>query len=420
MLPGGNRAGSPPPLVQEGTTVTRTDWIGLRVARWRDAAGMSQQTLADRVGYSREYISMIESGKRPVTKRATLIALASALGVSITDLTGQPSAPKSADDLAIYASVPALRGALDDDPDTSQPVDIATLAAAVDRAMAARMSCEYREVAGTLPGLVADTRRADAEGIPGGADLLVRALVTAALTIKPFGHIDLSARYAERAELVARRLGDPAAVGAARFAGAQTALASGTLGGRVRSLTSSIQAADELGDDGDAGALTWYGMLRLHGALSAASLGRHDDATALLAEAEAAAGRVTGDPWRVEFGRVNVAIWRVGVSVENGEPERAPYYARLVDRSQIRTANRRARLHIDAGRGCYAAGDQKGAVRQWLSADDAAPAELRSRPTVQELVAQIVRDSRRRGWPELHELAVRLGIDPLDPDADQT
>ena len=42
----------------------RDDWIGLRVARWRDIAGMTQQGLADRVGVSREYVSMIENGKR--------------------------------------------------------------------------------------------------------------------------------------------------------------------------------------------------------------------------------------------------------------------------------------------------------------------------------------------------------------------
>lgn len=79
----------------------RQDWIGLRVARWRDVAGMTQHELADRVGVSHAYMSMIEGGKRPVTKRSLLIELASALGVSITDLTGQPEQPRSRDDLAV-------------------------------------------------------------------------------------------------------------------------------------------------------------------------------------------------------------------------------------------------------------------------------------------------------------------------------
>ncbi|WP_133305761.1 helix-turn-helix transcriptional regulator, partial [Micromonospora sp. MW-13] len=35
------------------------DYIGLRVASWRDTAGMTQQQLADRVGVTASYISMI-------------------------------------------------------------------------------------------------------------------------------------------------------------------------------------------------------------------------------------------------------------------------------------------------------------------------------------------------------------------------
>ncbi|MFI2667794.1 helix-turn-helix domain-containing protein [Micromonospora carbonacea] len=391
------------------------DYIGLRVARWRDVAGMTQQQLADRISVTASYISMIESGRRPVTKRSRLIALASALGVSVTDLTGQPHAPRSEDDLAIYTTVPALRGALDDDPEEpGRLLDPADLRASVDQAMAARMACDYKALARLLPDLVAATRQLADSGHPEGPRLFVRAAVTTVLAIKPFGYIDLAARYAERAEQVAALAG-PAEAAAAAFAAAQSALSSGTHGGRRRSLVVATRAAERLGDTGDDAALTWYGMLHLHSAMSAASLGTGDP-DGHLAEAENAARRAGSDPWRMEFTPANCGIWRVGVAVENGTPERAPERARRVDRSQIRSANRRCRLHLDAGRGWYAAGDQDRAILAFLEADNASPAELRSRPSVREIVGQMVRDARRRGTAELRDLATRVGVDPLDPE----
>ncbi|WP_307962399.1 hypothetical protein [Salinispora arenicola] len=181
----------------------------------------------------------------------------------------------------------------------------------------------------------------------------------------------------------------------------------------------AVTAAERLGDDGDDAALTWYGMLHLHAALSAASLDIGDSDSHL---AEAVPPLVVRDRIRGGWSSPpqNVDIWRIGVAVENGEPERAPEYARQVDRSRIRTANRRSRMHIDTGRGWYAAGDQDRAILSWLEADEASPAWLRSRPSVRELVGQMIRDSRRRGSDELRDLATRVGVDPLDPDHDQT
>jgi hypothetical protein len=154
-------------------------------------------------------------------------------------------------------------------------------------------------------------------------------------------------------------------------------------------------------------------MLHLHAALSAAALGRADEAGPHLAEAEATAVRVTSDPWLQELTTTNVGIWRVAIALENGEPDRAPQYARRVDTSQIRGVDRRAHLYIDTGRGWYAAGDTDKAVREFLRADDLAPQKVRTRPWVLELVGQMVRDARGRGSDELRELAARCHIDPL-------
>lgn len=400
----------------------QSEWIGFRVARWRDIAGMTQQELADRVQISREHLSRIENGHKAVTDRRLLYALASALGVSVGDLIDQPTTPRSQHDLAVYSAVPALRGALDDDPPDDHAIDSRRLAADVARASATRAACDYPTLARLLPPLIADTRRLANVGGDGarlGLELFVRIAVTAAIAVKPFGYVDLAARLCERARVAADMLDQPIERAAAGYAAAQCALASGTVGGRQRSLRLAAEAADQLGDTGGDAALGWYVMLHLHAGLSAATVDHSDTAIAHHHEAAQAATRVTSDPWHMEPQPSNVGIWRVAIALENGEPAQAPVFARKVDRSSVHTKQRLSHLHIHAGRGAYAAGDTTAAVRHFLEADAVSPSELRTRPVVKELVGQMVRDARRRGSAELRDLATRVGVDPLDPDLGQ-
>ncbi|WP_428964538.1 helix-turn-helix transcriptional regulator [Micromonospora fluostatini] len=391
------------------------DYIGLRIARWRTTAGLTQQQLADRVGVSGAYIAMIEGGKRAVTKRSLIIALATALGVRVEDLTAQPRTPRDSSELAVYSAAPGIRRALDEDPD-GPPPDVDDVARRAEEVVRARMACDYVAYAAMLPGLVADTRhlasapRTERQGLA----LFVRVAFAGAVGLKSLGHVDLSMRLAERAQLAAGMLGEPDEIAAADFATAQVAL---TGGSQRRSLTLATVAAEQVGDTATGDLAAWYGLLHLHAAISAAGLGRGGDAATHYAEAEGALRRADGpDRWRMEFSAANAATWRVAIALENGEPERAPEYARRVDRTALRAPQRRARLHIDAGRGHYLAGDTERAVRQFLAADDISAQELRSRSQVREITGQMVRDARRRGSDELRDLAVRLGIDPLDPD----
>ncbi|WP_229706390.1 helix-turn-helix domain-containing protein [Micromonospora sonchi] len=395
------------------------DYIGLRIARWRATAGMTQQQLADRVGVSAAYITMIEGGKRAVTKRSLIIALATALGVRVEDLTAQPAQPRDASELAIYSAAPGIRRALDEDPD-GPPPNVADVVRSAEEVMRTRMACDYVAYAALLPDLIAATRYLAAEPRTErqGLALFVKAAFAGATGMKSLGHVDLSMRLAERAQHAAALLGEPDEIAAADFATAQVAL---TGGSQRRSLTLAAIAAERVGDTATEGLASWYGMLHLHAAISAASLGRGDDAAAHYAEAEGALRRAGGaDRWRMEFGPANVATWRVAIALENGEPERAPEYARKVDRTALRNAQRRTRLHIDVGRGHFLAGNHEKAVRQFLAADDVSAQELRSRATVKEITGQMVRDARRRGSAELRDLATRLGIDPLDPDPTAT
>lgn len=397
--------------------------IGVRAARLRILAGLTQQQVADAVGVTKSYISMLETGQREVNKRTLLDALAEALDVSTTDLTGQPYAPLTRGDLETYMVVPKVRAALDEPDD---PIEVRTfdqLEVAADRAMAARMACDMVALGQHLPGLIAETRVGWFEhGDRRAGELLVKAAVTGSLAFKAAGWVDLGVRLAELADTVAVSLGDPVCIGAARFAVAQCALATGS---RKRSARLAIAGADDLDrltrtklppamlND----VLAWMGVLHLHAALSVAALDGGDPDGHLDA-AGAAVRHVTGDPWRMEATNANVDTWRVGVALENGHPDRAPALARLVDPNELRTPQRRSRLYLDTGRALFIVGDQEGAVRSLLAADRAAPGDLRSRPTAVEIVLKMVRDHPRRGGSEqLRDLAHRVGVDTLAPDA---
>lgn len=59
--------------------------VGRNAARLRQAAGLTQEQLAERSGLSQQYLSDLERGKRNPTV-VTLYELATALGVSHMEL----------------------------------------------------------------------------------------------------------------------------------------------------------------------------------------------------------------------------------------------------------------------------------------------------------------------------------------------
>src|SRR5262245_36077935 len=67
-----------------------------RVKALREAAGLSQQALANAAGLSISVISQLEQGTKTDPRLSTMQALARALGVEVCDLAGarQPGEPR--------------------------------------------------------------------------------------------------------------------------------------------------------------------------------------------------------------------------------------------------------------------------------------------------------------------------------------
>jgi transcriptional regulator with XRE-family HTH domain len=385
--------------------------MGYRVARWRDLAGLSQRQLAERVGVSREYISMIESGRRPVSTRRLLADLAHALGVSVADLTGQPVQPRNGAELVLYSLAPAVRRALDGEDDPPERIrPLAEVAADVDRSLALHMAADWDALADLLPRLLTETA-----ALPGdqGRLLHVRAIESASRTVNNAGYTDLARRCADQAADMAAGVGEPVHIAAVTWSLALAAL----LGGSARCALAVAEAGAEAlqtsgSDDPDAVGIA--GMLHLAGALSAAAAGQPARAGDHLAEAAELATHSVGDPWRLEFGPPNVQVWEVAVACELGEWGRAAELAAAVDTTRLRTPDRVSKLHVDAGRGWYGTGDRDRATSELLVAMETSARATRVLPCVREVTAQMARDAGPRGGSQaLRHLVSWVGVDPL-------
>src|SRR5262245_42133779 len=90
-----------------------TGTIGERVRCWRlRRNGMTQSVLAGLAGVSQSYVSQVEAGRKSVERRSTLVAMANALQVSVTDLLGWPGDPTGPAKAAATNAVTAMRTAL--------------------------------------------------------------------------------------------------------------------------------------------------------------------------------------------------------------------------------------------------------------------------------------------------------------------
>lgn len=389
--------------------------IGQRVAQWRDLAGLTQEELGIRVAselgrdrpYTQAYMSQIENGERPIAKRNMLIALARAIGVAVTDLTGQPVPARNDNDMATYAGVELARTALffPEYPEQPRPVDV--LAADAEEAMADWMRVDYRSIGARLPRLLTELgAHVDRDPTDAALTAYVRACIAGSLAYRPVGFDTLALVLAQRARQVAAQLGDPVAVAGAAYVNAQCALAAGN---QTASLTIASQAADAIEQESGPDAYAWTVMNRLQAAMAAAGLGQADLSDQHLNAAKDTAARTAGERTQMEATLENVLTWGVGIKLENGDAEAAPALARQVNPANLRTPQRRARLFLDMGRGYFHTGDYDSAVQAFLRAEEIAPQEIRPRPSVREMVAHM---GTRGGSSALLELAQKVGVTP--------
>lgn len=363
-------------------TVGEALFIGAQVAYWRKRRGKSQRVLAGLAGMSQPYLSQIESGVRPVERRATLVALASALNVSIADLTGQPGDPTDPSRASAAAHVPAIREALirREVGELEEPRhDVRGL-------MIAGGAYDFATVAPQLPNMLGGLRGGD----------LVQVTHVGVYTLKHLGYADLAREAARLAVAEARELGDPAWIGIAEFTRV-LAMPPEMPGAPIRL---AQRVADEIQPRiGEPRVREAYGMLHLHAALRAAVDRRGDMAHDHLLEAAEAAASL-GDPddmglARFAFGPTNVGFWTVAIELELGEPHRAIQVAETVAPGRLPIANRQAPYYADVATALAQVGRDHEAVASFLRSEAVGPQWFRLRPTVRDTIGSIIRRTKR-------------------------
>ncbi|MEV6840028.1 helix-turn-helix transcriptional regulator [Streptomyces sp. NPDC051133] len=362
--------------------------IGARLAAWRAHRRLSREDVASRAGLDVGYVVGLETGADWVDRRGRLAVLAGALRLDVSDLTGQPYAPRGAEHAAVRAVAFHLRRrVLQWDLGTSAGRRVDDLTALVRNAVTADTAGDEYRLALVLPELIDAADLAVAAAARPEAEeanrLRVQAHVLGAGLLRRLGYKDLAWMLLHRAR---PGIGEPLPV-----------------------LVEEVHLLIDLG-------LPEYALARAERAqdagagqelvpltaLAQAMAGRRRYAERLLdtaaAQAESAGDRATMD------------AARAAVAIECGDPEAAVDHVRAVDQRLLEGASRSSLLVVAAAAEARQDHTEQ-AVARLLEADSAAPFRLRLDPLARDLVATLaVRTTGTYQAAAVGNLAERAGL----------
>ena len=395
--------------------------FGKRLREVRSWRGLNLREAAGLAGRSFSFWGQVERGERAVTNRNTLEAMASALRVHPTELTGQPwtrqdgasaEAQAGLTDIAIALE----RYALGVDPEV--PVrDWPQIQADIDQLVTLHYHAVDYTAAGALaPALIGELQGAYVRLPQRRREILfglIDAHRVAMRTAKDLGDRGLPMVAAQAVRQCAEALDDRAWLGCATVT---RGYATGELD-RAGQYRRSVTAAETLTSKlGSSDALQTCGMLHLMAATAAGARGDHDASVTHLDEASARAARMdteVGTGGHLWFGPTAVGIHRTSLALELGEHGQALDAAKAVH-PELLPKRPQAFFWIEMGRALVAGKKTRDkGVRVLVHAERLAPQRIRHDPIVRETVADLLRQARRdAGGRELRGLAWRMGVAP--------
>jgi transcriptional regulator with XRE-family HTH domain len=377
--------------------------IGERVAFYRRRRGLAQATLAGLVGRSEDWLSKIERGEREIRRLDVLVEVARALRVTLGDLLGEPVLME---DDQKNDDVPAVRDALmapqrlsktlfggGVEPEYVDPKPVARWA---EDAWSDYQGGRIGKVVAALPRLIKTAQQM--ESASGDASYKRRCAAVsarihhlAATTLSKVGEADLAWIAAERAMQAADTADDPLVLASAARSGTHALLAVGRFEDALELGDAAARWLTPRMNDGDADALSLYGMLHLRSATAAARQQDRGIANDLLAKAETAAESLgeDGNYWQTGFGPTNVALHRVSAGLDLGD------VSFIVDQGQVDASalpvERQVMHLIDYARALSLLARDDDALQVLLSAEDKSPQLVRHSAIAREVVRTMYR-----------------------------
>lgn len=394
--------------------------IGERVAWYRRRRGMSQGVLAGLIGRTEDWMGKVENNRIPLDRLSVIRLLADALDVSLGDLIGEPTLLDWSSDSGT-CTVPALREALMDygnlvhvlrrSDDEGAPHEVAAVQRELRTVFEAYQASRYGLAAGRLPGLLTAAMAIARTNAENGNRLLALSYQAAASVATKLGETDLAWNAAERGLAAAQHTEDPVIVGSLLRSVAFAVMATGRVRPAVDLVDAGTSYLDQYLNDPSEELLSVYGTLLLVGSMAAARDERRDTVQAFLAEADRAAARLGGDRNRLwtAFGPTNVAIHRVSTAMELGDVQVALRLGPTVDTSAL-PLERQIRHKLELARALNLAGRQADSVSAVLTAERAAPEQVRHHYLSRQLVLTWMRNSQGTPSFALQGLARRMRI----------
>lgn len=395
--------------------------VGQRVKMIRRRRGLAQQVVADRANLSRGAIAKYETGERIVDSRKTLLALASALGVTVGDLTGHDEDKLDPATAGFHSAVPEIETVLwsrGNVTDAAAPRSLDELTVLAATATRLRNDCNYEALGPMLaPMLIDSYRHVRDTGSDQAWDVLGTVTYGVASAMRARGYHALAWNAAAESERAAAHVGRPAPLAAAAFAQGQILLS--RPGALPAALATTAETATRIAADvRTVGDIETYGMLHLQGSIVAATMGA--DPEPYLVEAADQAARLregttsTSVARNTSFGPANVTLWRMSAAMERHEPGEVLALAPTLTASTLPNEGRRAQYFVEVGRAYAMQKKYRESMHALLRAEAAAPQHVRSMVLVRELVGQMMRTARRDlTTGELGRLAQRVGVVPV-------